>query len=131
MKRAVLFGGALLLCAGAVTMAMRGRPGHSQPPRTAGPYDVSPLETTVLGQSRWLRGGPASLRVIINDHETGKPVHAGVSIALAAMKDGKAEKPAPLYSGRTNDEGTLDAAFRAPANAPGQYELQVAINSPL
>lgn len=129
MKRAFLFAGAFLFLVGAVTAARMSK--NVPEPRVLGPFDVSPLETMVLGQSRWLRGGPASLRVVVNDHETDKPVRAGVSISVAALKDGKAEKAISLYSGRTNEEGTLDAAFRAPATPPGQYELRVAVDSPL
>src|SRR5579871_1575234 len=34
---------------------------------------LSPQETQVLGQRSWLSGGRAALRVIVTDHQTGKP----------------------------------------------------------
>src|SRR5579859_1351724 len=39
---------------------------------------LSPLETQVLGQRSWLSGGRAALRVIVTDHQTGKPLRADV-----------------------------------------------------
>jgi hypothetical protein len=130
MNRTVLIG--LAACSAAVVMATTQtvrRP--AAPPKPLGPYDVSPLETEVLGQSRWLKGGPASLRVIVSDHATEKPLRANVKIALAALNDGKPATPVAVYSGRTNDVGTLDAQFRAPATAPGTYELRVSVDSPI
>ena len=38
--------------------------------------ELSPLETRLLGQSRWLSGGPAALRLITSDHRSGHPLHA-------------------------------------------------------
>jgi hypothetical protein len=94
-----------------------------------GPYDVSPLETEVLGYSRWLRGGPAALRVMVSDHRRGKPVAARVKIALASTE--KNAKAVTLFDGRTNRIGTLDAQFDAPSTEPGPYELKVSVDSPL
>ncbi len=101
--------------------------------KTMGPFDISPLETEVLGQSRWLRGGPAALRVIVRDHNTGKPVHAKIRIALASVEqNGQAAKEAaPLFDGRTNRVGTVDAQFNAPESPAGSYELRVNVDSPL
>ena len=50
---------------------------------------LSPLETRVLGQSQWLCGGPASLRVITTDHQADVPVRAAVAINLVRLNDGK------------------------------------------
>ncbi len=94
--------------------------------------EVSPLETRVLGQSRWLRGGPASLRVTVSDHQTGKPVRAAITLSLAKLENGKPTGEATrLFSGQTNGLGTINAAFTAPASEPGPYELKVAVKSPL
>lgn len=130
MNRTLLVG--LAACSAAVVMAATQavrRP--AAPPRPLGPFDVPPLETEVLGQSRWLRGGPAALRIIVSDHASDKPLRANVKIALAAINDGKPALPIALYSGRTNGVGTLDAQFRAPATPPGPYELRVSVDSPL
>ncbi|MBV9849369.1 MAG: hypothetical protein JO250_06755 [Armatimonadetes bacterium] len=93
---------------------------------------LSPLETRVLGQRRWLRGGPAALRVVVSDHRSGLPARARVSLSLVRLDDGKpAGTPLPLFSGRTTPLGTLDARFRAPAGAAGPYRLTVSVSSPL
>src|SRR5690242_179415 len=57
--------------------------------RKSSEYDVSPLETRVLAQRTWLRGGPASLRVIVTNHQTGKAVPAKVTLTLAKLDNGK------------------------------------------
>lgn len=117
-----------LLClatGGLFAAAQRTAPG-------AASFDVSPLETEVLGQSRWLRGGPTSLRVIVTDHRTGAPVRAAIRIALAPVDaQGKAGSTTLLHEGRTNQVGSLDAQFTAPATMPGPYELRVEVNSHL
>ena len=84
--RLTMIAAACACIGGLIALAQRAERGKDV--HTAGPYDVSPLETQVLGQSRWLRGGPASLRVVVNDHETDKPVHAGVKISLAELLAG-------------------------------------------
>ena len=81
---------------------------------------LSPLETQVMGQNHWLRGGPAALRVIVLDHGTGKPVRAEVSLSLEHLDNGKPSGlAATLFSGHTNGLGTLDAQFTAPEAPPG------------
>ncbi|MBI3944307.1 MAG: hypothetical protein HY321_00130, partial [Armatimonadetes bacterium] len=108
---------------------------------SAAQEDVPRLETRLYGQSAWLAGSPASLRVVTLDHRTGEPVpDARVEIAL--RRDGGAKtgdrqeaggsgpvssppSPVRLYSGRTNDLGTVDAAFPVPDWDPGGYRLTV------
>src|SRR5438045_1673504 len=75
-------------------------------------FDLVPIETRVLGQQNWLRGGPAALRVIVTDHQTGKPVDATVALTLQSVGGGTPSGRAlTLYKGRTNESGTLDAGF--------------------
>src|SRR5437588_9157854 len=129
MSKTFRFLAIAVVCAGAfglIAMAQQKQRGR-EAARAAGPYDVSPLETEVLGQSRWLRGGPAALRVIVTDHLTGKPVNAQVRIGLASVDaSGKpAAEAASLFSGRTNGVGSVDAQFAAPSSTPGPYELRV------
>lgn len=135
MSKTFRFLAITLLCAGAcglIAIAQQ-KQRSREAAKTLGPYDVSPLETEVLGQSRWLRGGPAALRVIVTDHNTGKPVRAQVRIAMAAVTDGKAAVGAAdkLFDGRTNGVGTVDAHFSAPSTASGPYELRVNVDSDL
>ena len=94
-------------------------------------FVVPPLETRVFGQRTWLRGGPASLRVIVSDHDTGKAVPAKVDLSLTPSANGKTGEPISLYSGEANAAGTLDAHFNAPKVAPGAYVLNIAVRSSL
>jgi hypothetical protein len=97
---------------------------------TAQSAGLSPLETQVLGQSRWLAGGPAALRVIVANHQTGTPLAAQVRLELAAQT-GKARAPHRLFAGPTNAQGTLDATFTVPDLPPGGYDLRVTVDSAL
>lgn len=135
MKKILTSGFAIAACfclCALVALAQRARQAAAQ---RADPFYVSPLETDVLGQSRWLRGGPAALRVIVSDHRTGKPLRAAVRIALAPAADKKAGQRGAaevrLYAGRTNDLGTLDARFTAPPSPAGPYDLKVDVDAAL
>jgi len=94
---------------------------------------LSPLETRVFGESRWLLGGPAALRVIVTDHRSGKAVDARVTITLAPLANGKPVEHATkrLFSGNTNRAGTIDASFTVPEGDPGAYRLTVGVDSAL
>src|ERR1041385_9404965 len=118
---------------GVIAIAQRNGKQPARVTRATGPYDVSPLETEVLGQSRWLRGGPAAVRVIVTDHNSGKPVDARVKVALAAIDAGgtSSKDVTELYAGRTNGVGSIDAEFRAPSTNPGAYDLKVNVDSHL
>jgi uncharacterized protein YfaS (alpha-2-macroglobulin family) len=92
---------------------------------------ISPLETQVLGQSQWLSGSTASLRVIVSDHNAGKPLPAAVTIAARPQpKEGKPlAELITLHQGRTNNLGTLDASFAVPDLEPGAYALVVNVTA--
>ena len=93
-------------------------------------YSLSPVETRVLGQRTWLRGGPASLRVIVTDHTTGMPLVARIDLSLVPLLNGKPGGTSEaLYSGNTNSVGSLDASFHAPVVAPGSYQVTIAVKS--
>ena len=95
-------------------------------------FEVSPLETRVLGQRNWLRGGPAALRVIVTNHMTGKPVKAEVTILAAPSLNGAISAyPISLYSGKTNSVGSLDAAFTSPSFEVGAFQLVVNVTTAL
>src|SRR5271166_1213067 len=64
-------------------------PVSNAPASGANEFEVVPVETRVLGQQTWLRGGPAALRVIVTDHWTGKPVNANVTLTLQSLTNGK------------------------------------------
>lgn len=105
--------------------------GQPETKLTARDLQISPLETRVLGQRAWLRGGPASLRVIVTNHFTGKSVPAEVHLSLARIENGKPSNPMPLFAGQTDGVGTVDAKFAVPKEAPGPYQLTVKVDSKL
>jgi len=92
--------------------------------------ELSPLETRLLGQNHWLRGGPAAVRLIVSDHRTGKPLHARVALSIDRVVNGKGvKKPTVLYSGTTDTLGTIDAHFTAPRSEAGSYQLTADVSS--
>jgi uncharacterized protein YfaS (alpha-2-macroglobulin family) len=91
-------------------------------------FKVSPLETQVLGQSNWIKNGTAAVRVIVKDHNTGKPLEADVIINL---RDRDGYQLARVFSGKTDARGTLDAPFHVPAFRSSNYMLGVYVTSPL
>ncbi|MCX6380155.1 MAG: hypothetical protein NT023_11890 [Armatimonadetes bacterium] len=107
-------------------------PAHAQLSKKS-ELSLSPLETQVLGQRRWLKGSNAALRVIVSNHETGKPQSAKVSVSLLPIaQNGKTRTASlPVYAGETSRLGTLEANFRVPSEAPGAYQLVVNVDSPI
>ena len=91
--------------------------------------ELSPLQTVIRGQTEWLAGGPASLRVIVTNHETGEPVRGAVHLALTPT-DRQAIGPQQLFTGELR-KGTLEAKFAVPELPPGAYELSVRVVSAL
>src|SRR5580700_7919772 len=96
----------------------------------SGAYNITPVETRVLGQRTWLRGGPAGLRVIVTNHITGKPLVARINLALMSLTNGKPTGLSQaLFSGNTNSVGSLDASFHTPVVDPGSYQLTIDVKS--
>ncbi len=91
--------------------------------------DISPLETVIRGQSTWLAGGPASLRIIVTNHETGRPIAGRVGLGIAPT-DQQSVGRRQLFAGRLR-EGTVEAKFLVPDVPPGRYELTVQVSSSL
>ena len=91
--------------------------------------ELSPLQTVIRGQTEWLAGGPASVRVIVTNHETGEPVRGAVHLALTPT-DQQAIGPQRLFTGELR-KGTLEAQFAVPELPPGTYNLSVRVVSAL
>lgn len=96
--------------------------------RSAADTKLPRLETQLFGQSSWLVGSPASVRIIARDHTNGQPVRgARVQVALLPPEGpgGKAPAPRRLFQGRTNALGTVDAGFKLAGVPAGSYRLKV------
>ena len=86
---------------------------------------VGTLETRLIGSTEFLAGSRPTLRLVALDHATGEPVqNATVSFAIT---DG--EKMTVLFRGRTDERGTVDAAFRLPEDLVGEHKLVVKVRS--
>ncbi len=97
----------------------------------AQPPVISPIETRVLGQRSWLSGGPAALRLMVSNHETGLPLKADVKISLKAVQPAAKTTTITLFRGSTNRVGSVDAGFRLPHLPVGNYEFSVDVHTSL
>jgi predicted transcriptional regulator len=85
------------------------------------------LETHVLGQTDFVAGSPASIRIVTLDHGTQQALSdAAVTIDLVISGD---EDPRRLFSGRTNSGGTVDASFFIPDVASDEAKLVIIAES--
>jgi len=92
------------------------------------------LETQILGQTSWLAGSRASLRITTTDHVTGTPVPgAGIRITLLPGKDAQGNVryvpglPRILYIGTTQQTGAADVSFKVPTVPDGPYVVRVQV----
>ncbi|MEI7832591.1 MAG: MG2 domain-containing protein [bacterium] len=103
---------------------------HDSAPGQCAGVVISNLETRVYGQTSWLVGGPASLRITVSDHVTGKPVAAKVKLSLIWKgAQNEARGPQPLFDGSSNKLGTIDASFIVPKIATGPYEMMIDVDT--
>jgi 5-hydroxyisourate hydrolase-like protein (transthyretin family) len=83
---------------------------------------VDEQQTLVIGQTRFAPGSEASLRVLVRDLESSKPIaDAQVKVSLKPDRG----KTMRLFEGRTDENGSLPAHFYVPADAPEQATLVV------
>jgi hypothetical protein len=88
---------------------------------------VGMLETHLIGSDRLLVGSKPTLRLIALNHSTGEPIpDAGVTFAIRSPS-----REIPLFRGRTDQSGTVNASFDIPKNVTGQQTLVVHVNSSL
>ncbi len=83
----------------------------------------SPYDLKILGQSELIAQSGASLRVLLVDHDSGRPIaDAPVEIDLA---DGKTNRMIHLVSFKTDRWGSGSPHFTLPNWKSGEYELRV------
>jgi len=85
------------------------------------------LDTELLGQDRWLRGSPASVRVIARDARSSMPV-AGAVVRAAVTADGKT---LAVSEGTTDAAGSVSVRFDRIEASADAVELAVDVQSPL
>jgi len=85
------------------------------------PYLPPPLDSQVFGQTRWLAGSKVALKIVTMDRQKQKPVRAKVQIVVGQKT---------VFTGMTDENGAVDAHFRAPSQAGG-YPLTILVHSPI
>jgi len=83
----------------------------------------SPYELRVLGQTTLIPGSDASIRVLMLNHNTGRPVE-GIPVEVQ-LKGKKRDHRIRLASFATDGTGSASPRFRLPDWEDGDYELTV------
>jgi len=82
----------------------------------------------VLGQTSYLAGSEAAVRVIVSDGgEAGTPESGTLRVEL--LVNGRT--PQPLFSGKLNHRGTVEARFRLPAGLAGKCQMRYVAETPV
>jgi A-macroglobulin TED domain/Alpha-2-macroglobulin family/Carboxypeptidase regulatory-like domain/MG2 domain/A-macroglobulin receptor binding domain/Alpha-2-macroglobulin bait region domain/Macroglobulin domain MG3 len=82
----------------------------------------------VIGQSSYLAGAPAAVRVVVSDSANREiPGNATVRVELLAAN----QQARRLFDGPVNSRGTVEARFRFPAGLAGNYQLHFVAETPL
>ena len=81
----------------------------------------------ILGQKEYLAGSRASIRVIVTDANNNNAETGTLRVDLRIPN----REPLALFSGNLNRRGTVEAAFRFPADITGNSELHFAVDTPI
>ena len=90
-------------------------------------HEPDPQETVVLGQTKLAAGSPASLRILVRNRVSGKPVK-GAEIELSLRSKTTTVK---LGKFRTDIAGSVADSMAVPDIPPGAYELVLESRSSL
>lgn len=82
----------------------------------------------VLGQSEYLSGSEAAIRVIVSDANHNEIAETGTVRVELVVPD---KQMRPLFNGRLNKRGTVEAQFRFPAGLTGKYNLRYIADTPI
>jgi hypothetical protein len=82
----------------------------------------------ILGQTEYLSGSYAAIRVIVSDANNHEIAETG-SVRIEMLIAGK--QPHTLFTGRLNKHGTVEAKFKFPANLTGKYDLHYVADTPV
>ena len=82
----------------------------------------------IIGQTEYLAGSEAAIRVIVSDANNNNVAETGsVRIELIIPN----QQARPLFSGRLNRRGTLEAQLHFPAGLTGRYEMHFGADTPV
>src|ERR1051326_1310235 len=89
---------------------------------------LTPYDLQLLGQRHLQAGTVASLRIVLFNHDTGKPIgDVPVALTLRDLRTGKSDK---LNTFTTDDAGTGRPRFTLPDWPEGDYTLTVTADTP-
>src|SRR5438105_2163347 len=83
----------------------------------------------LLGQTSYIAGAPAALRIIVNDGTPGAMPIASGAIRVELLKRDTA--PETLFAGKLDRRGSTNAEFRFPAGLTGNASLRILAETPL
>ncbi|HWW23087.1 MAG TPA: MG2 domain-containing protein [Edaphobacter sp.] len=81
----------------------------------------------ILGQTQYLAGSEAAIRVIVSDANSDIAESGTLRIELLIPN----QSPRLLFSGRLNRRGTVEAQFRFPTDLAGKYEMRYLAETPI
>ena len=81
----------------------------------------------ILGQSTYLSGGPAAVRVIVTDNRN----HPIAGPATLRIDLDPTHARGSLFTGRLDAKGTADAQFHFPAALTGDYPVRYSVETPI
>jgi hypothetical protein len=82
----------------------------------------------ILGQTEYLVGSHAAIRVIVSDANNNDVAEPGVIRIELVVPD---KTPRLLFSGKINKRGTVEAQFHFPAGLTGSYQLRFIADTPI
>jgi hypothetical protein len=82
----------------------------------------------ILGQTEYLTGSRAAIRVIVSDANHNDIAEPGTIRIELLIPD---KTPRLLFSGKINKRGTLEAQFHFPAGLTGSYQLRFIADTPI
>ncbi|NIM94843.1 MAG: hypothetical protein GTO18_14175 [Anaerolineales bacterium] len=93
------------------------------------PNRINDMETLVLGQTRYVPGSHAALRVVVRNIKDQMPItEADVSVSLEPIDGGSA---ITLYEGSTDSSGVANVSFHVPEDIDPSQQLIVETSSSL
>ena len=81
----------------------------------------------ILGQTEYIAGSHAAVRVIVSDARTGAAQPGTVHIQLLDAK----QDARTVFSGNLDHRGTVEADFRLPASLTGKFQMRYFVDTPI
>jgi hypothetical protein len=93
------------------------------------PQRINDMETIVLGQSSYVPGSQAALRVVVRNMQDQEPLpDTKVEVALQPQEGGR---KIPLFEGTTDSAGSVDVSFLVPEDVGPAQNLIIKSSSDL